>query len=280
MQHPEKKKAKKFSSLTMLPLLAFVAAWTRFALLGRRGAVKSVEYYLSTRKGSMVRDGNFLAFFFSGCCIIFIIVLSIFLDDFPPDYRSIPAFSIITIMIGVLVGLRFLFMLPAGAIGHKTTAGTAWRQSKGIALRLFCILFLVTLPFNVLQILIGSLSATETAGRGVATGEIATVRNLLFAVSHGFVLFLGLGVLVAAVCLSYQHAVDGHNQTDAEVTSASDWVVHLFLPVLLALFLGVVGYWIAVFLNFPADGRGLLACAAFLITLIWKVYRLEDSSPD
>ncbi len=258
-----------------VPWLIFVVAWHRFVLLGNRDTVRPVEFYFATRAPSIFKHDLFLAFLFAGCFVVFV-VSSAYILDFPPNVYSSPLpCNIITLTFILLIDVRSLFLLPANAVGHKTTAGQAWRQSKGIALRLICILFLVVLPFNILHILILWMGVSGTVGGGLVVGEIVTFGGLLLMISGGLVLFLGTAVLVAALCLSYQHAVFGQDQAKAEVIRASEWIIDFLLPSMLALVLGGVGYLVAEMLGLAVREQVLLAAAAFLSTMGWNLYRLE-----
>lgn len=262
---------------TFLPWAVFFAAWSRFVFMGKRDTHRPLEFYFGAGEESIFRNDNFTVLLFSGGFIVLAFISLVLLDS-PPNSRSvgIPA-NIITLTLFVFLNVRFILSYPAHAAGHKTTLGTAWKQSSGIALRLLCLLFLVTLPFNLLLFVAEVLhSLVESWGvADAASQDYKALVHLLFVIPRGLALFLGTGVLVAALCLSYRHVISGRDPEKAKATTASDWLNHFVLPLILGTVLGVAGFWIAEALNFTAKELVLLVAVAFLSPLAWKIYRLE-----
>ena len=267
---------------SFLPWAAFVAAWHRCVLLGRRDGRGPIEFYPETGEASVFRSDLFLAAFLAGSAIV-LTLIALWLLEFPPNFhrnRLTADFTLLTLLL--LLDVRFVLMHPAVAAGHETSAGMAWNQSKGIALRLVCILVLVTLPFHIVDftaiavhVFVGQSGVAEAAGGGESTEDYVALGRLLLATCRGIVLYLGTAVLVVALCLSYRHAISGCQPKKGESITASDVLNHFMLPMTLGALLGLAGYWVAELLDFAVKEQFLLAGVAFLAPLVWTIYRLE-----
>lgn len=262
---------------TCLPWAVFVVAWTRFVLLERRDSRWPAVFYFGSCARSSFKNELFVVFLFVGmffvCAVIFLLVL-----DFPPDFREErPPFNLLILAINMVVVSRVSFQVPALAIGCKSDVPTAWRQSRGVGWRQFCILLLAPLPFILLEFPVGSPEPATASGPGAPVQELAALKDFLAVIVERLMLFLGTAVIVAAICISYRQVVHEPDPGQLEPTSASEWMTGFVFPILLGLVLGVVTASVAKFLRLSADEQFISAGVAFLIPLSVKLYQFASA---
>ena len=247
---------------TFIPWLAFVVAWHRFLLLGKRDMRGPVEFYFGARRRSVHKNGLFQGGLAAGAAIVFVFVF-LFVIDFPLGYHEERlSFDLFSLILMVAVCSRLSFQNPAMAIGCNADIPTAWRQSRGVGWRLFWILLLAPLPLALLDALIGSPAVSP---------------SFTAMVVEPLMLFLGTAAIIAALCLSYQRVVDASDRGTETPTSASDWMTGLVFPIVLGLVLGWVAASAAEFLDLPEREQVLLVAVAFLGPLLVKIYQFAST---
>jgi hypothetical protein len=191
-----------------IPWLVFIVAWHRFVLFGKRETHKLVEFHIGRRELRFFAYGLLLAIYLAASisAIFFLQVQLGVPGQLDITWKS--GFSISsTDLLVVLLSVRFLFLFPAIAVGDDTGVVTAWKQSGGVAWRLFWVLILAALLFDILNHLLESFGAAESEITGVETQDYEMVRYLVLTIIQGLVLFLGSAVSVVALARSYQHVV-------------------------------------------------------------------------
>ena len=187
---------------SVVPWIVFLVAWHRFVLLGRRDTHRPVEFHLGKRELKFFGYGLILVLFVLIAIIVIAYLLaSQGLGELTISWKFGLSISSTDVLV-VLLSVRFLFLFPAIAVGGDTGVMTAWKQSRGVAWRLFWALFLAALPFDWLYDLMDSLGAEETEISGAATQGNGLAWEFALIIIQALAVFLGSAVSVAVLALT------------------------------------------------------------------------------
>lgn len=191
-------RAVGMSLCLLIAFALFAVAWHRFALIGPAEAPR----LLPAVQGYHVRF--ILTMIGLSLLIGLVAVLPFILADLLGIYSQL--IPLLALVVAVALAVRLQLVFPAVALDRRLGLAGSWRATKGQGLRLFWMVLLSVLPWQLLSLLLGPVIG-PAQGQFVASGQLTLAAALGFAVS-GLIEFALLAVLVGTISGAYRRLVD------------------------------------------------------------------------
>jgi hypothetical protein len=189
---------KVFYGLWWLPygilVIPFSVSWARLAILGVGGNLGRRWSTFGAREVKYLSISLAISFLLFGPAAV------CFYFAYLKDWASLPFIvGLAFLMLGLVIGTRFFFLLPAIAVDSYRGLKSVWQQSHSVVLRIMAVVLLSSLPIN--------------CGESILRRVEASVKDVpLIVLVLGFgdvlLLFVSAAVTTGAVALCYRIRVE------------------------------------------------------------------------
>ncbi len=123
------------------------------------------------------------------------------------NWAAAPIAMTVTALVIVLwVGWRFMFLLTALALDRYAGVNAAWRQTKGVVLRILGVITLSSIPISFARGIVGRI-----IGSSVATDVTSVLTLRIYGIAT---LFLSTAVFTGAIALCYRFKIAGSGRPE------------------------------------------------------------------
>ncbi|QDG75178.1 hypothetical protein [Labrenzia sp. PHM005] len=167
---------------------SIAVAWHRFGLLSEYPG--SIHLKLGPLEARFILKSLMLTLMMLACGL----VLGIF-HALTGSASVTGVLAIIFLIVGLPVFLRFSLILPATAVDHDIGLGDAYQMSAGLGWRMFCAIFLLSLPFALIGEALAYLLELSEGGLPVVLIQLKVL--ILNVLSQIILMVLSISVLTS-----------------------------------------------------------------------------------